>query len=82
MFIFIGWTPLMFAAKYGHLSIVEFLVTHGADLNVKNIVGKFLILCFYCVETICFLLFMKIYLHQNEKIHLVIKIITTNQTQR
>ena len=43
MFLFIGWTPLIYAARYGHLDIVEFLVTHGADVNVKGgRWGKFL----------------------------------------
>ncbi len=38
----------MTAARYGHLGIVEFLVTHGADVNVKGggRWGKFLILYF------------------------------------
>ncbi len=46
MFIFKGHTPLMIAAWYGHLNTVEFLVTHRADVNVKNKWGKFLILYF------------------------------------
>ena len=46
MFLFIGWTPLIYAAEEGHLDIVEFLVTHGADVNVKTNDGKFLILYF------------------------------------
>ncbi len=37
----------MIAARAGHLDIVEFLVTHGADKNVKSgYWGKFLILYF------------------------------------
>ncbi len=36
----------MTAARNGHLEIVEFLVTHGADVNVKDNDGKFLILYF------------------------------------
>ena len=46
MFLFKGETPLMAAAEGGHLDIVEFLVTHGADVNVKTNDGKFLILYF------------------------------------
>ena len=47
MFLFKGETPLMAAAEGGHLDIVEFLVTHGADVNVKGgYWGKFLILYF------------------------------------
>ncbi len=45
MFLFIGWTPLIYAASAGHLETVEFLVTHGADVNV-NRWGEFLILYF------------------------------------
>ena len=37
----------MAAAENGHLEIVEFLVTHGADVNFKGgYWGKFLILYF------------------------------------
>ncbi len=43
MFLFKGWTPLMFAAKYGHLETVKFLA-NGANVNEKDIIGKFLIL--------------------------------------
>ncbi len=46
MFIFIGWSPLKYAASAGHLDIVDFLVTHGANVNVKENDGKFLILYF------------------------------------
>ena len=72
----------MFAAQYGHLDIVEFLLNKGADVKAKNDDGKFLIFFFHCVETICSLIFMKIYLQLKEKLYLVIKVATTNQTQR
>ncbi len=45
----------MAAAWYGHLNIVEFLVTHGADLNFKGgYWGKFLNPLFFGGKTICF----------------------------
>ena len=31
-----GWTVLMRAATYGHLSCLELLVEKGADLNAKG----------------------------------------------
>ena len=35
-----GWTPLHFAAKHVHLSIVQFLTDEkGADANMKNVYG-------------------------------------------
>jgi ankyrin repeat protein len=35
-----GWTPLTFAAKHGHLQAVEFLVSTGADINIRQIQAK------------------------------------------
>ncbi len=35
-----GWTPLMSAAIYGHKDIVAFLLSCGADANVKNRDGE------------------------------------------
>jgi len=35
-----GYTVLMFAAVSGHRDIVDILLTHGADVNVKNKVGS------------------------------------------
>ena len=55
----------MAAAEYGHLDIVKLLLNQGANFYDKNNAGKFLII-YFCVETICFLLLMKIYL-QNKK---------------
>lgn len=31
-----GYTPLQYAAKYGHLQIVKFLLERGADVNKAN----------------------------------------------
>ncbi|MDR1795080.1 MAG: ankyrin repeat domain-containing protein [Erysipelotrichaceae bacterium] len=31
-----GYTPLMEAVYYGHKNVVKVLVSHGADLNLKN----------------------------------------------
>ena len=33
------WTPLMFAAHLGHLSISRILLNHGADPSAKNVLG-------------------------------------------
>jgi len=30
------WTPLHFASNNGHLSVVEYLIAHGADINAKD----------------------------------------------
>ena len=38
-------TPLHFASQEGHCSIVEYLITSGADINAVDIVS--FILCFY-----------------------------------
>ncbi len=46
MFIFIGSTPLMYAAVGGNLDIVELFLNKGADIKAKNNDGKFLILYF------------------------------------
>ena len=31
-----GWTPLIYAARYDHLPVVEYLVERGADIEAKN----------------------------------------------
>ncbi len=46
MFIFKGDTPMMSAVRGEHLDIVEFLVTHGADVNVNDGLGEFVIFYF------------------------------------
>ena len=33
-------TPLHEAAKWGHLAIVKFFITQGADVNVKGTDGR------------------------------------------
>jgi len=37
-------TPLHYAAQYGHLSVVEYLVNQKADINAKNTSVEFLYL--------------------------------------
>ena len=37
-------TPLHYAAHYGHLSVVEYLVNQKADINAKNKEVEFLYL--------------------------------------
>jgi len=49
-----GWqmentTPLHFAARYGHISVVEYLLQHGADINAKGYNLGFLFL----IEHLC-----------------------------
>ena len=40
-YLWIGNTPLLFAAKNGHEDIVQELIQHGADVNDKNKDSKF-----------------------------------------
>ena len=40
IYIYLGYTSLMYASKYGHLDVVRFLVDSGADVHVKDINGK------------------------------------------
>jgi ankyrin repeat protein len=35
---------MIWAASYGHLSVVTYLCENGADVNVQNIVSNFIIL--------------------------------------
>ena len=44
MFLFKGWTPLMYAATHGRLDIVKFLANNEANLNDKGDDGKVLII--------------------------------------
>lgn len=38
-----GWTPIMYAGSYGHVSIVKELIGRGANISLKNKKGQFLI---------------------------------------
>ena len=31
-----GYTPLRFAARYGHMEIAQLLITYGADVDTKD----------------------------------------------
>ncbi len=44
--MFKGYTLLMYAARYGYLDIVKFLLNQGADINDMDDDGKFLIFYF------------------------------------
>ncbi|XP_063436893.1 ankyrin repeat domain-containing protein 50-like [Mytilus trossulus] len=35
-----GWTPLMLAARRGHLEVVTYLVTHGSQLEATDTMGR------------------------------------------
>ena len=35
-----GWTPLIFAAKYGHLDVVKYLLERGANIEAKDKNGR------------------------------------------
>jgi len=37
-----NYTPLHYAARYGHLSVVEYLVNQKSDINAKNTCLEFL----------------------------------------
>ena len=36
MFVQDGWTPLLDASDYGETDVVELLIKHGAQLDIKN----------------------------------------------
>ena len=38
-----GWTPIMYAASYGHVNIVKELIGRGANISLQNKKGQFLI---------------------------------------
>jgi len=40
----LGWTPLMHAARNGHPSTVDVLLSNGANVNLKNGMGNYFIL--------------------------------------
>ena len=36
MFLQDGWTPLLDASEEGKTDVVELLIKHGAQINIKN----------------------------------------------
>ena len=45
-------TPLHLSAKSGHVGIVNVLLSHGADIDVKDKVSKYYVLIIICVDFI------------------------------
>ena len=39
-----GWTPLLDASEEGHVEVVEQLIKHGAQLDIKNRVHNIMLL--------------------------------------
>ena len=40
-----GWTPLHFACYEGHTEVVEILIKHGAQLDIRDeVLKKFIVL--------------------------------------
>ena len=52
MFLFKEDTPLMEAARAGHLEIVKLLLNQGANANDTSKAGKFLILFLSCRDNL------------------------------
>ena len=39
--LYLGMTPLHYSALNGHVTVVKYLVDHGADINVQTINGEY-----------------------------------------
>lgn len=55
-------TALMLATKYGHLSIVQYLVGQGAQLEATDVVRNPLCLLYYCALVVLYLIILR-YIH-------------------
>ena len=52
------WTPVMFAARYGHLTIVKYLSTKGAKLELTSTYNSLHAACFgQSIETVRYLIY-------------------------
>ena len=38
--IYIGWTALMFAARYGHTEVASLLIERGASMDIQDKDGE------------------------------------------
>ena len=53
LYVQTGHTPLMVAAMNGHADVVQYLASHGAELEAKNMVrrrGSLLLFVFVCLD--------------------------------
>ena len=39
--LYLGWTPLHYSAKNGHVAVIKYLVDHGAHVNIKDEDGEY-----------------------------------------
>ena len=39
IYLYLGWTSLIWAARFGHTDVVQLLLQHGANINAKDTEG-------------------------------------------